>query len=157
MTFTCKPCDGMRSRRVHIGFLRPCGMCCDRKAICDCSWRNFTNSHKRRLLAGSIFLMFGETDFYAFNGCRRRDLVLKPNDAEVPEHHRGLSFFKKKWGAEERWRHRYYYPAPQKFENGALHLNRTHRVLKIVWRRLPDRGNESFRRVPLSISVKESL
>src|SRR5262249_56274015 len=38
-------------------------------------------ARQSRLLAGSIFLMFGQTVFYAFNGRRREDLSLEPNDA----------------------------------------------------------------------------
>lgn len=33
-----------------------------------------------RLLAGSVFLMFGRTCFYAFNGSRPEDLALRPNE-----------------------------------------------------------------------------
>src|SRR5690606_29721218 len=77
---------------------------------------------KRRVLAGSIFLLFGRTVFYAFNGCRRDDLPFRPNDAihwyaiqevcragfqtydfgEVAESDHGLAEFKRKWGAEPR-------------------------------------------------------
>jgi Acetyltransferase (GNAT) domain len=85
-----------------------------------------------RLLAGSLFLMFGRTVFYACNGRRTEDLPLRPNDAihwqaihdawhdgfrfydlgEVPEDNAGLARFKSKWGAQPRWMYRYYYPTP---------------------------------------------
>ena len=110
-----------------------------------------------RLIAGSIFLMSGQTYFYAFNGCRRNDLALHPNDViqwraiheaceagfrcydlgEVPEKHDGLSFFKSKWGAQGKWLYRYYYPAPHEFESGELTSNRLREIAKTVWRRLP--------------------
>src|SRR5262249_49914574 len=71
---------------------------------------------------GSLFLMFGQTVFYAFNGRRREELALRPNDAlqwqaihdactagfrrydlgEVTHDRRGLADFKGKWGAEPR-------------------------------------------------------
>jgi CelD/BcsL family acetyltransferase involved in cellulose biosynthesis len=113
--------------------------------------------HQTRLLAGSIFMMFGQTYFYAFNGCRRGDLSLQPNDViqwhaiheacrrgfryydlgEVPQKHDGLSFFKSKWGAQEKWLYRYYYPAPKEFESGELESGRMDELRRAIWRRLP--------------------
>jgi hypothetical protein len=110
-----------------------------------------------RLLAGSIFFTFGETYLYAFSGCRRDDLSLHPNDliqwqaihdacrqgfryydlGEVPEHHTGLAFFKKKWGAREKWLYRYYYPAPQRFEGSVLERLERNNAMKAIWRLLP--------------------
>ena len=84
---------------------------------------------ERRPLAGSIFLLFGCTIFYAFNGRHRVDLPLRPNDAihwqaiqdachsgfrtydfgggGKPS---GIGEFKHKWGAEPQRLYRYYYP-----------------------------------------------
>lgn len=72
-----------------------------------------------RLSAGSVFLTFEDTTVYAYNGRRRADLGLRPNDVlqwhaihgaadagmrvydfgEVGHHQAGLSEFKAKWGA----------------------------------------------------------
>ena len=85
-------------------------------------------AHKR-MIAGSIFLRFGQTVFYAFTGCAHRDLQLHPHDiiqlesirdscrngfrwydfGEATEH-QGLAQFKAKWGTETRPLYRYYYP-----------------------------------------------
>ena len=113
---------------------------------------------RARLLAGSLFLMFGQTVFYAFNGRRREDLSLRPNDAihwraihdacaegfryydfgEVTKDNQGLAEFKSKWGAEPKWLHRYYYPAPRELEISMLESSsRAHQLLSTVWRRLP--------------------
>jgi hypothetical protein len=56
---------------------------------------------------------------------------------EVPEGHYGLADFKGKWGTDEKWLYRYYYPAPQEFESGTLSTSRTTQVMSAVWRRLP--------------------
>lgn len=107
---------------------------------------------QRRLLAGSIFLMFGQTVFYAFNGRHRDDLGLRPNDliqwqaiqgawcngfrrydfGEVTVEQQGLAQFKSKWGAEPRRMVRYGYPALR--GPGALPGER---FLRKAWRRLP--------------------
>ncbi len=113
---------------------------------------------RARLLAGSLFLMFGQTVFYAFNGRRREDLSLRPNDAihwraihdtcadgfrhydlgEVTQGNQGLAEFKSKWGAEPKWLHRYYYPAPRELEISMLESNsRAHQLMSAAWRRLP--------------------
>jgi CelD/BcsL family acetyltransferase involved in cellulose biosynthesis len=83
-----------------------------------------------RMLAGSLFLLSGSTVSYAFNGSRRRDLTLRPNDliqwhaindacnrgfqtfdfGEVGDERSDLAVFKQKWGAEPVRMYRYYYP-----------------------------------------------
>jgi hypothetical protein len=83
------------------------------------------------LIAGSIFLKFGQTVFYAFTGCAPRDLHLHPHDiiqleairdackcgyrwydfGEVSEDNESLAQFKGKWGTEPKPLFRYYYPA----------------------------------------------
>ena len=112
-----------------------------------------------RLLAGSIFLMYGRTVFYAFNGRRRDDLALRPNDAiqwqaiheacragfrrfdfgEVAEDSQGLAGFKGKWGAEATWLHHYYFPASWKLQQAqSLEPDGyAHRLASAAWRRLP--------------------
>src|SRR5438093_7833843 len=82
---------------------------------------------RSRLLAGSLFLMFGQTVFYAFTGWRREDMSLRPNDAiqwqairdacfqgfryydfgEVTKNNQGLAQFKSSWGGEPHWLYRY--------------------------------------------------
>lgn len=116
---------------------------------------------RSRLLAGSIFLMSGQTVFYAFNGRRREDLALRPNDAiqwraihdacrdgfrrydfgEVVEGNQGLAEFKGKWGVEPRRLYRYYYPAPRELEPGPHASDGSiQRLAKAAWRRLPLRA-----------------
>ena len=113
---------------------------------------------RSRLLAGSLFLMFGQTVFYAFNGRRREDLALRPNDViqwraiqdacsegfrrydfgEVEEEHQGLAEFKSKWGAELRRLHRYYYPAARDLATGGLApATPAQQLARAAWRRLP--------------------
>jgi lipid II:glycine glycyltransferase (peptidoglycan interpeptide bridge formation enzyme) len=113
---------------------------------------------RNRLLAGSIFLTFGGTFFYAFTGWRREELSLRPNDVvqwqaihdacregyryydfgEVDKDNPSLADFKTKWGAELKWLYRYYYPSPRELETGALESSsRTRQLASAVWRRLP--------------------
>ncbi len=120
-------------------------------------------SFNTRIIAGSIFLLFGNTVSYAFNGSHRRDLSLRPNDAiqwraindacrsgyrqfdlgEVAEEHRDLARFKSKWGAKPARMYRYYSAASgdsQSVANdsrsGAASWAQT------VWRRLPIKATE---------------
>jgi GNAT acetyltransferase-like protein len=111
-----------------------------------------------RLLAGSLFLMFGQTVMYAFAGWRREDLSLRPNDAihwraihdacdegfryydfgEVVKDNQGLAEFKSKWGAEPQWLYRYYYPTPRELEISILDsTSRARQFMSDAWRRLP--------------------
>ena len=113
---------------------------------------------RSRLLAGSLFLMFGHTFFYAFTGWRREDLSLRPNDViqwqaihdactegyryydfgEVEENNLGLADFKTKWGAELKQLYRYYYPTPRELELGILESSsRSRQLASAVWKRLP--------------------
>ena len=112
----------------------------------------------KQLLAGSIFLMFGQTVFYAFNARHPESLWLRPNDAiqwqaihdahrdgfrvydfgEVAEDNQGLAEFKSKWGAEPRRLYRYYYPATKDLGPDPLDRTSLNRQLtSLVWRRLP--------------------
>ena len=111
-----------------------------------------------RLLAGSIFLKFGHTVFYAFTGCRRADFSMHPCDliqwhaiqnaakeryrrydfGEVADDSPSLANFKRKWGAEETRLYRYYYPAPNNLEAQSLPLSTWPRkIAQNVWRQLP--------------------
>jgi len=110
------------------------------------------------LLAGAIILSYGQTAFYAFNGCRRDAFSLRPNDivqwhaihdacrrglrrydlGEVAEDHPMLADFKSKWGATPRHLYRYHATAGQ--EAAAMRGNRLLMpAARAVWRRLPVR------------------
>ena len=110
----------------------------------------------KKLLGGSIFLMFGQTVSYNFNGARKEDFSLRPNDAillfaiqkacqagfrwfdfgEVPDGHARLAEFKSKWGSEPRQLLRYYYPASSESLNE--HPNGyIYHVAEAIWQRLP--------------------
>jgi CelD/BcsL family acetyltransferase involved in cellulose biosynthesis len=114
----------------------------------------------RDIVAGSLYLMFGATVFYAFNGCRRSELALRPNDViqwhairdscregyrfydlgEVSHGNRGLADFKSKWGATARQMYRYYHPRPAHAEtDGGWSEADTSapRIVEAAWRRLP--------------------
>jgi hypothetical protein len=113
---------------------------------------------RTRLLAGSLFLMFGQTIFYAFTGWRREDLLLRPNDAihwraiqdafldgfryydfgEVTKENQGLAQFKSKWGTQPTWLYRYYYPMPRELEISILKSNSpVHQLVTAIWRQMP--------------------
>jgi hypothetical protein len=120
---------------------------------------------KRRVLAGSMFLMFGSTASYAFNARLRDGLSLRPNEAlqwrairdacaegfrwydlgEVGAGNVGLAGFKAKWGAEPRQLYRYQYPPSSDASSGygALEADgRVQHALRAVWRRVPLRATE---------------
>ena len=108
-----------------------------------------------RLVAGSIFLAFGQTVFYAFTGCSHRDFSLHPHDiiqleairdackngfrwydfGEVAEDHESLAQFKSKWGTEAQRLYRYYYPAPS--SNLPDHESLLAASVRTIWRSLP--------------------
>ena len=108
------------------------------------------------LIAGSIFLKFGQRVFYAFTGCGPRDLYLHPHDiiqleairdacrggyrwydfGEVSEDNDSLAQFKGKWGAEPKPLFRYYYPAMNDRSRGDGVLTTSTRKL---WSLLPER------------------
>src|SRR5918995_2185032 len=120
---------------------------------------------KGRLLAGSMFLLFGRTVSYAFNARLREALPLRPNDAlqwraihdacaegfrwydlgEVGAGNAGLAGFKAKWGAELQPLYRYQYPPVSDASSGygALEADgRVQHALGTVWRRVPLRATE---------------
>jgi CelD/BcsL family acetyltransferase involved in cellulose biosynthesis len=111
-----------------------------------------------RLLAGSVFLMFGRTVFYAYTGAHAEGLRLRANDViqwramhdavkggfrrydlgEVSEDDPGLVDFKKKWGTTPTLLYRYYHPPLDPEGAGVLESGRRLRTLgSKVWRRLP--------------------
>jgi len=110
---------------------------------------------KRTPLAGSLFLMFGSTVFFAFSASQREGMPFRPNEAihwraindaraegfasydlgEVTEDNPGLAVFKSKWGAQRRQLHRQYYPAARELAGGSSGPLR--RVADRAWQRLP--------------------
>lgn len=113
---------------------------------------------RRRIMAGSVFLMFHRTISYAFNGARFQDLALRPNDViqwhainescrngfrlfdfgEVPEGNADLAKFKRKWGAEPIRLFRYYYPGCRETKVSlADSAGYGHLITGALWRRLP--------------------
>jgi CelD/BcsL family acetyltransferase involved in cellulose biosynthesis len=111
-----------------------------------------------RIIAGSIFLTFGNTVSYAFNGSCLSDLPLRPNDViqwqaindacasgaqlfdfgEVPDGNEDLAKFKSKWGAEPVRLYRYYFPCSRAGSTvGGGDLPTYSALARAVWRRLP--------------------
>jgi hypothetical protein len=113
---------------------------------------------RSRIIAGSVFLRFGRTISFAFNGSRPHDLSLRPNDlihweainaacrrgfqyfdfGEVAEGRPELARYKRKWGSEPVRLYRYYYPAPRDREPGVSELEGYPKLLtQGLWHRLP--------------------
>lgn len=109
------------------------------------------------LVAGSLFLTFGDTIFYAFNGRAREQLWMRPNDliqweavhqaaaegfryydlGEVTARNEGLAQFKKKWAADARQLHRYHYPPVPRRDHAQGDDGRGRKMAEAAWRRLP--------------------
>jgi len=110
---------------------------------------------RKKMIAGSILLEFGQTVFYSFTGCAVEDFVLHPHDilqieairgacrrgfrwydfGEVAEDHATLTQFKTKWGGSPQPLYRYYSPAPaQRAPAGPSPLTL---VGRRIWRQLP--------------------
>jgi len=110
-----------------------------------------------QLLAGSVFLTFARTMYYAFNGRRRDALALRPNDiiqwhaireacargcrrydlGEVADSDHGLADFKAKWGAEPRRFYRYYYPPSRDYGLLFREDSFLRRHTRTMWRHIP--------------------
>ena len=115
---------------------------------------------RRRMLAGSMYLMLGETVFFGFNGRRRDALDLRPNDAlmwqaihdawqegyrrfdlgEVPAAHGSLADFKRKWSTDAVQLTRYYCPPVAAADEAPP--GRASQVAAAAWRRLPLKATE---------------
>jgi hypothetical protein len=130
---------------------------------------------RRTLLAGSIFLTYGSTEFYAFNGRRRDALALRPNDTllwhamrdacrrgvtrfdlgEVTHDNDGLAEFKSKWGATSVWLHRSYYPPPDgsRGTRDSEPAGGRARVVQPGWS-ARDAVRAAWRRVPLGATAR---
>ena len=109
---------------------------------------------RRRLLAGSIFLMSGRTVVFAENGRRAADLPYRPNEAihwtaireataagyrrydlgEVQPGHEGLARFKRKWGAQPIPMLRLYVPG---WQPPAAHDEEHESRYGRLWKRVP--------------------
>jgi CelD/BcsL family acetyltransferase involved in cellulose biosynthesis len=109
-----------------------------------------------RMLAGSIFLAFGSTVFYAFNGSVREQLSSRPNDliqwhaihaaadagfrrydfGEVEASQRGLAEFKAKWGATPERLLRYADP-PLRSREAPAPVMAVRRAGERVWKAIP--------------------
>jgi lipid II:glycine glycyltransferase (peptidoglycan interpeptide bridge formation enzyme) len=116
-----------------------------------------TESGRRKLVAGSVYLTFGRTVSYAFNGRDPQELGTRPNDAiqwqaihdackegfrhfdfgEVVEAQAGLAQFKEKWGATPRQLYRYYFPPHGAESRDHSTADRLVSVLTVAWRKLP--------------------
>lgn len=108
----------------------------------------------KRIVAGSIFLLFGQTVFYAFTGCVHADFHLHPHDLIQMESIRssckngyrwydfgeatdeeGLAQFKGKWGTEAKPLYLYSYPARPSWHDS--NPSRIVAVARRSWRSLP--------------------
>lgn len=115
-------------------------------------------SGRKKMIAGSILLQFGQTVFYAFTGCASEDWRLHPHDllqieairsacrsgfrwydfGEVAEEHEALAQFKTKWGGGPKPLYRYYSPAPvERASEGSGKLAQSGRK---IWRHLPPKA-----------------
>jgi hypothetical protein len=115
---------------------------------------------QRKLLAGSIFFMFHETVFYAFNGRVESALPSRANDliqwhaieaawrdgfrlfdfGEVSESQHGLAAYKMKWGAVGHPLYRYHYPSLALRDKVLRPESAAHKLAGMTWRRLPLRA-----------------
>lgn len=128
------------------------------KGLLDLILAEHETGARRRIIAGTVYLNYGNTYSAAFAGSSQKDLALAPNDVvafralnealgkgcsrfdfgEVPEEREGLAWFKVKFGGQPVRLHRYYFPAREGSDPG---VNRTGRyspgMVEAVWRRLP--------------------
>ncbi len=108
---------------------------------------------KKDMVAGSIFLSYNKTTFYAFNGRNDSALAFHANDliqweaihkacedkyefydmGEVSEGNCGLAHFKSKWGCSTRMVYHYYNDFTQKEIDIVKNLD----FYKKVWQKLP--------------------
>jgi hypothetical protein len=110
-----------------------------------------------RLLAGSIFFMFGQSVVYGFNGRLESGLAVRPNDllhwhaiheatkdgfrfydlGEVSDSQEGLARYKAKWGATPNRLSRLYFPAERAPHGGGEATGLLGQLADRVWGRLP--------------------
>ena len=112
---------------------------------------------RTELVAGSIFLSYGQTTFYAFDGRSRAMAHLRASDliqneairsacaaglswfdlGEVAHGEAGLAAFKAKWGAQALDLYRMYFPPPTDLESGAQSGDKVHQLALTAWSRVP--------------------
>jgi hypothetical protein len=118
---------------------------------------------QRRILAGYMLLMFGQTVHCYLNGRRAEDLGLHPNDIiqweaihdasregyrfynflEVQDGQAGLADYKMKWGARPVRSHRYYHPPIQEFQpTTSIAPGPFPNLMLAAWRRVPLKATE---------------
>jgi hypothetical protein len=114
-----------------------------------------------KIVAGSLFTMFGQRVFYAFTGWKSEYTSSRANDAiqwrairdacaegfryydfgEVSRNNTGLAQFKSSWGGERQWLYRYYYPTPRESETRILDSDgRMFQLRRTAWQLLPIRA-----------------
>lgn len=111
---------------------------------------------KLKMVAGSLFLTYKESGYYAFNGCSSQGKLTRANDllmwyffrfaqdrnlacvdlGEVSEDNVGLAAFKRKWGVEKRPIYHYYFP-PLKQHPEVNKKSCMHRIVAEAWKKLP--------------------
>jgi Acetyltransferase (GNAT) domain len=116
-----------------------------------------SESGRTTLLAGSIFLMYGQSTHYAFTGCHTWALPLHVNDllqweaiqrahqdgfrfydfGEVAEDRQGLAEFKSKWCAKPIKQYRYYYPRVTPKPASACPDHGIPRSMAWLWEHIP--------------------
>jgi len=112
---------------------------------------------KKRIIAGSIFLLFNKTVIYAFNGSSRKDFELRPNDlihwtvihevqkrgfeiydwGEVTRGQKGLAAYKEKWSSKKLEMYHYYYPDFEDKNEENIDSGTNEGMLKNIWNILP--------------------
>jgi Acetyltransferase (GNAT) domain len=127
------------------------------KGYMKLSLAEINKGKEKRILAGSIYLLFNGVVTYAFNGSSRNDLDLRPNDllhwteihnaqkygfksydlGEVQINQQGLIGYKSKWGSYSKQIYHYYYPPNSKFNNIELDKENNNSLLKNLWQKLP--------------------
>jgi len=126
------------------------------RGLMHLSLAELETSGTKRVVAGSIFLMSGQTVFYAFTGSSAEHARTHANDlilwnaietawrnryryvdfGEVAEDHPELTQFKKKWGTVPQPLYRYYYPAPY-FSSRIHPAGGLGKLARRTWRLLP--------------------
>jgi CelD/BcsL family acetyltransferase involved in cellulose biosynthesis len=111
------------------------------------------------MVAGLLFLQWGQTISHAFTGWRREDQTLRANDllhwqaiqdayaeglrcydfGNVPSRNQGLAQFKSKWGAEARMIYSYSYPSASHGTAGFTRQSRRaiRPLVGPIWQHLP--------------------
>lgn len=112
---------------------------------------------RRRLLAGFLYLLGGQTISYVSAGWRQEDQALRPNDVlhwtamqdactaglryydfgDVPLGNEGLARYKRKWGAQAQMVYDYSYPPTASVSAQAVPPHPARQLLQATWRHLP--------------------